>query len=246
MIKYNEAQSIKNTYEHIFKRLNDERVSFDNQLSALERTLHAKTRDHEDLLLLAGDASHARDVAQQKLQQSRIQYEDHRSQKELKLRERQQIVKVRKQIRERQQQRERKRKEILESQNKLDSSENDINLSKTASHSETLINYENAGVMYLQEEEQENKLDLYENAFRKIKDATGVSDVNDVINKILRQESTTENLILQTNQNQERIEEVITLIEQLKKTVENLKYSTTSAGQCKQIVDAKEKQLIDT
>lgn len=55
MIKFNEAQSIRKTYEQIVRRLNEERVGFDNQLAAIERTLSAKQRDFEELLLLAGE-----------------------------------------------------------------------------------------------------------------------------------------------------------------------------------------------
>jgi hypothetical protein len=54
MIKYNESMSIRKTYEQIVLRLREERVGFDNQLSALERTLIAKQRDYEELLLLSG------------------------------------------------------------------------------------------------------------------------------------------------------------------------------------------------
>ena len=39
MIKYNEAQSIRKTYEMIVKRLKDERVGYDNQLAAIEQLL---------------------------------------------------------------------------------------------------------------------------------------------------------------------------------------------------------------
>ena len=49
----------------IVKRLKEERVGFDNQLQALERTLQAKQRDYEELLFLSGDANHAREVSQQ-------------------------------------------------------------------------------------------------------------------------------------------------------------------------------------
>ena len=41
LIKYNEAQSIRRTYEQIVKRLREERIGFDNQLAAIERTLKA-------------------------------------------------------------------------------------------------------------------------------------------------------------------------------------------------------------
>lgn len=40
----------------------EERVGFDNQLGAVERTLQAKIKDYEELLLLSGDANHAREV----------------------------------------------------------------------------------------------------------------------------------------------------------------------------------------
>ena len=58
MIKYNEAQSIRKTYEQIVRRLKEERVGFDNQLSAIERTLGAKLRDYDELLLLGGIVAH--------------------------------------------------------------------------------------------------------------------------------------------------------------------------------------------
>merc|ERR1719253_1464341 len=78
MIKYNEAQSIRKTYEQIVKRLKEERIGFDNQLAALERTYAAKQRDYEELLLLSGDANHAREVAQQELERVRGGYEEER------------------------------------------------------------------------------------------------------------------------------------------------------------------------
>ena len=219
MIKYNEAQSIKNTYEHIHKRLNDERVSFDNQLSALERTLFSKSRDYEELLQLAGDANHAREVAHQELQRNRNLYEDNRSVRETKIRERHQIVKVRKQLLQRQEHRASKRKELVD---KL-SSENDTN-----DEAHIMLNssdrVEDFGMFYSEEIEQENKLDVYENAFRKIREATGVSDVNEVIQKIVGQENTTENLVSLTKQNQGRVEEFMLLKQKLKKSVEELNY----------------------
>ena len=84
MIKYNEATSIRKTYEQIFHRLKEERVGFDNQLSALERTLAAKQRDYEELLLLSGDANHAREIAQMELDRVRGGYEEERMRREVR------------------------------------------------------------------------------------------------------------------------------------------------------------------
>jgi len=67
MVKQNEAQSIRKTYEAIVKRLNEERISFDNRLQAIEGTLKAKERDYEELLLLSHDAYHAKEMAQAEL-----------------------------------------------------------------------------------------------------------------------------------------------------------------------------------
>ena len=49
--------------------------------------------------------------------------------------------------------------------------------------------------------EARSKINIFENAFRKIKEATGVSDVNEVIQKITSQEGTTENLLSLTKEN---------------------------------------------
>merc|ERR1712188_12139 len=69
LIKFNEAQSIKRTYEQIVKRLREERIGFDHQLTALERTFAAKQRG----------------------------YEEERRRRDLELRERHQMVQLRKQ-----------------------------------------------------------------------------------------------------------------------------------------------------
>jgi hypothetical protein len=91
MIKYNEAQSIQRTYEQIVRRLKEERLGFDGQLSALERTLAAKQRDCEELSLLSGDACHARDAAQHEVERMRKSYEQERRRREQELRERHQV-----------------------------------------------------------------------------------------------------------------------------------------------------------
>jgi ribosomal protein S4 len=45
MIKYNEAQSIQQTYEQVVKRLKEERVGYDSQLAAIETCLKGKEHD---------------------------------------------------------------------------------------------------------------------------------------------------------------------------------------------------------
>jgi hypothetical protein len=63
MIKYNEAQSIRKTYEQIMKRLQEERLTFDTQLANFEKTLKAKKMDASQLEMMSRDANHAKEVA---------------------------------------------------------------------------------------------------------------------------------------------------------------------------------------
>ena len=91
MIKYNEAQSIRKTYEQIVRRLKEERVGFDNQLAAIERTLSAKQRDYDELLLLSGDANHARESALGELDRVRAGYDEERRRREKELIDRHQV-----------------------------------------------------------------------------------------------------------------------------------------------------------
>ena len=91
--------------------------------------------------------------------------------------------------------------------------------------------------------ETRNKIDIFENAFRKIKEATGVSDVNEVIQKIMSQENTTENLIQLTRENQIKIESLNEDRRRLKNKVEEMKYSGVSGGARRKLVDDHEDQL---
>lgn len=230
MIKYNEAQSIRKTYESIVKRLKEERVGFDNQLAAIERTLSAKQKDYEELLLLSGDANHAREIALNELERVRAGYEEERKRRERDLRERHQVIQMRKQMLERIKQREKIRAQIESGElNNTYNKAVDNSLNNKAITNERL--------------ETRNKIDIFENAFRKIKEATGVSDVNEVIQKIISQESTTENLINLTKENQVKIEGLYEQKRKLKIRVEEAKYTGVGGGHKRKMVDDQEDQL---
>ncbi len=231
MIKYNEAQSIRKTYEQIVKRLKEERVGFDNQLAAIERTMAAKHRDYEELLLLAGDANHARETALGELDRVRAGYEEERRRRERDLRERHQVVQLRRQMLERIKHREKMRQQ-LEGEEKMAQTNATLAMS---SATQKMVQDERI--------ETRNKIDVFENAFRKIKEATGVSDVNEVIQKIVSQESTTENLIALTRENQGKIEALSEMRRKVKLQFEEVKYSGAAGGHRRKMVDDHEDQL---
>ncbi|CAM9968006.1 unnamed protein product, partial [Ectocarpus sp. 4 AP-2014] len=88
-----------------------------------------------------------------------------------------------------------------------------------------------------------SKIDVFENAFRKIKEATGVSDVNEVIQKMISQESTAESLMILTKENQARIEGLNKRKSSLKAAVEEVKYSGPGEGHRRKMVDDHEDLL---
>jgi len=233
MIKYNEAQSIRSTYEHIVKRLKEERLSFNNQLSALERTLKAKKRDYDELLLLSGDATHAREVAQHELNQARCGYEDKRARRAGEIRERQQVVKIRLQMLEKQEKRESMKRDVSKKAESKDGDHDD----------DGMIEYSLANDQEFMED-QERKLQLYEDTYRKIKDATGVSDVNEVIEKVKGQKGTYENLVTLTKQNQSRIEALKKQKEITTRDAEELKLSGNQNTITRKMLDDKEEELV--
>jgi hypothetical protein len=232
MIQYNEAQSIRKSYEQILQRLSEERVGFDNQLTAIERALSSKQRDYEELVLLTGDANHARDTALQELEKVRAVYEDERKKRDKELREQHQSIALRRSMLERMQQREKLRLALATpgiSQSQL--AENEFRQSQAAK------------AAMLEKIESRNKVNIFENAFRKIKEATGVSDVNEVIQKIISQETTTENLIHVTRENQSKMDVLQERKKQIKAHCEELKYNAVGGGQHRKMVDSYEDQL---
>ncbi|GMI36937.1 hypothetical protein TrRE_jg5505 [Triparma retinervis] len=247
MIKYNEAQSIKTTYEQIVKRLKEERVGFDNQLQALERTLQAKQRDYEELLFLSGDANHAKEVSQQELQRVKSAYDEETLRRETELRERHQVVQLRKTMYDRAMKRESKRQEIIEKSIMEDGVDGEGETALRASMSTGALD---PGLLDAQRNADisakaasNNKIDIFENAFRKIKEATGVSDVNEVIQKIESQEGTSANLLALTKENQARIENLAESREKMQKSVEEVKYSSSGGGHRRKMVDDHEENL---
>jgi hypothetical protein len=213
MIQYNEAHGICSTYEHIVKRLEEEKLCFDNQLTALERTLTLKNQDHEELVLLSANASHAREIAQQNLQKAKSSFEDGKSRRSREIRERQQHVRLRKQMAKTHERSAEERRKVL----------------GTADTDASRLMTTPAPVGGRKSEEQiadqEHALNAYEAALQKIKDATGVSNVDDVIRKVVGQESTTDNLKSLTAQNQSKLEQLKRFHENLAQEVDKLKHS---------------------
>eukprot|EP00933_Yihiella_yeosuensis_P060993 TRINITY_DN63809_c0_g1_i1.p1 TRINITY_DN63809_c0_g1~~TRINITY_DN63809_c0_g1_i1.p1 ORF type:complete len:574 (-),score=196.11 TRINITY_DN63809_c0_g1_i1:289-1899(-) len=235
MIKYNEAQSIRKTYEAIVKRLKEERTGFDNQLAAIERTLKGKERDYEELLLLSHDAYHAKEMAQAELHRFEQGVMEERNQRDKEVQEKKALVEQRVAMNKRLEQREKLLKQQQEAEK-----HGQTQLKQMSATSDLT-----AGLSgdYAQEERQ--KLLDYEEAFHAIKEATGVSDVNEVIQKFLTQEDTQKNLQNLTKENQATIDKLTEERRRLRLQVEELKFSSGGGSGRRQAIDDFESHLAE-
>ena len=279
MIKFNEAQAIRTTYQQIVKRLKDERIGLDNQLSALERTLEVKRNDYDELMLLSGyvlmlecferllvflffsvflslslshthslthslthshththifshnnnnnnnsEANHSRDVALRQLKDAEKSFREHARHRELELKDREFVVKQRRELKKRVEERQKERSDVIAKTSSNMNLEDEEKLRKTLLESK---------VRKTQCEEESStlreKLKMFESAFGQIREATGVSDVQEVLQKISTQESTRENLTKLSKENQLKIEELQELLKKAGVRLEELKYAGPSA-----------------
>ncbi|CAJ1344050.1 unnamed protein product [Effrenium voratum] len=225
MIKYNEAQSIRKTYEAIVKRLRDERIGFDNQLAAIERTLKAKERDYEELLLLSHDAYHAKEMAQAELHRFEQGVMEERNQRDKEVQEKKILVEQRVEMN--------KRLELREKSLKQQPEEKGNERLKEAS----VVSEFTAGYSGDAAQEELQKIMDYKEAVQAIKDATGVSDANEIIQKFLTQEDTQKNLQQLTKENQETIDRLTEDRRRLRLQVEDLKFSSGGQGGRRQAID---------
>merc|ERR1719401_897524 len=235
MVKHNEANSIKKTYETIVKRLKEERMGFDNQLAAIERTLKVKERDYEELLLLSHDAYHAKEMAQAELHRFEQGVMEERNQRDKEVQEKKLLVEQRVIMNKRLEQREK----MLKQQQEIDKA-GERQLKEMSATSDLTANVSRD---YSQEERQ--KLSDYQEAFHAIKDATGVSEVNEVIQKFLTQEDTQRNLTNLTKENQATIDKLTEERRALRARVEELKFSSGGNPQRRQALDDFETHLAE-
>mmetsp|Transcript_15807 Transcript_15807/g.40180 ORF Transcript_15807/g.40180 Transcript_15807/m.40180 type:complete len:533 (-) Transcript_15807:286-1884(-) len=232
MIKHNEATSIRKTYEAIVKRLKEERIGFDNQLAAIERTLKSKERDYEELLLLSHDAYHAKEMAQAELHRFEQGVMEERNQRDREVQEKKALV----------EQRVSMNKKLEDHQKKL-KAQQEAEKQEKAGKDLAATSDLTAGISSDYAHEERQKLEDYQEAFHAIKEATGVDDVNEVIQKFLTQEDTQKNLAKLTKENQATIDRLTEERRKIRLQVEELKFCGTANR--RQVIDDQEARLAE-
>jgi len=209
MIKYNEAQSIRKTYEQIVKRLKEERVGYDNQLAAIERSLKGKEHDFEELLLLKHDASHAKELAYAELRKYEQKKSAVKDLREAYLDDKKKAVQTKDDYIQRLERQE------MDRADKNPDSKSHADLSPEYNLGEFAGGDNNVN---------KHKLKDYDEAFRRIYEATGVTDVNDIIQKYTTQDETSKSLNDLKQEYLEKIEYLNNEKARIKTELNTLKY----------------------
>lgn len=239
LIKYNEAISIKKTYEQIVKRLKEERVGFDNQLAAIERTLKAKDYDYQELLKMSHAANHAKEMAKRDLQQFKMNFDEERHQKDRELNDRKAYVQSKVDQTQKLERREKmlKQQEVDEQRAKAEDEQR---------QQQNQLALQSGGVRGGDRSaDDDEKLSQYEAAFRAIKEATGVTDVKELMNRFIAQEETHSNLCAMSKEAQGRIEQLKAENAELGGKLEELRYSGSGQLGSRRIIEEFEIHLAE-
>jgi chromosome segregation ATPase len=209
MIKYNEAQSIRKTYEQIVKRLKEERVGYDNQLAAIERSLKGKERDFEELLLLKHDATHAKELAQAELRKYDQKKAAVKDLREAYLDDKKKAIQ--------------NKDEYIQKLERHEMDRGDPNM-EPKSHIDLSPDYKGGDFGSGGDNVNKYKLKDYEEAFRRLYEVTGVTDVNDIIQKYTTQDETSKSLNDLKQEYMEKIEYLNNEKNRIRTELNTLKY----------------------
>jgi chromosome segregation ATPase len=208
LIKYNEAQSVKRTYEEIVKRLQEDRLLFDNQINHFERTLKAKMLEVSELELLSKDANHAKELAKNELGRLEQQISEERKQREKELLQKRELVRIK---REENAQLEKLPRPTLEGENDINAGGARPNESQKEQATDT---------------EREKRRAEYEEVMMMIKDVMGVNHLSEVLQKFQQQRETHAHLTQLQQANENRLTELKDTRSEIKKAFEELRLNS--------------------
>ncbi|TPX32612.1 hypothetical protein SmJEL517_g04325 [Synchytrium microbalum] len=204
-IKYNEAQSIRKTYEQITRKLQDERLTFDKQIEGFERTLRAKRHDASDLEAMSRDANHAKEVAKAELARFEAQINEERKQREKDLTFRKEMVKH--------------QMELADKLNITSMQMEDPTAESALPSSESKPT---------RDDTLEQAALEFEHTLRVIQEATGASDISEVSARFQAQQETKSHLISLQRKAESRVDSLKQEHKEAIKELGELKYSGES------------------
>ncbi|XP_022320197.1 outer dynein arm-docking complex subunit 3-like [Crassostrea virginica] len=200
-LKIDEASHLKRIYEDIKRKLEVEAGNFPSILDCMEAEIRNTKAELKELRAMHDDAHISKEAAQQELAKHEKVVYTERKQREVELQ------KMKKEAEEKKMQHERIERRIAQ---------------RGSIQQDELSPQEKQA---LQGEEQQQKITTYEEAFKRIKEATGVSDTMEVVRRFEGQEDTTKHLEALQKDNEKQITRLKEEKEKLQMEFEEMKYT---------------------
>ncbi|XP_070532404.1 outer dynein arm-docking complex subunit 3-like [Ptychodera flava] len=199
-LKLHEAEHINRTYDSIKGQMLGDALGFGNNLDDLEKEIERQKEELKELKEMNKDAQISRDAAKSELSRHEETVYAERKKREEALND------LKKQAEEKKQHAERVERRLQRA---------------SIQHEDLTPEQKQA----LSGEEQERKIGTYEEAFNAIKEATGVSDLAEVVARFESQEDTTKHLEELKKDSEKQLARLREEKEKLQKEFEEMKYS---------------------
>lgn len=213
MIKYNEAMSIRRTYEQILTRLKEERAGYDNQIAAIQKSLKAKGHDLSEFKLLLQDSKQAKNNSQKLVNNTKMsqkQFEKHFEQ----------LIQA---------QQNENRKEMRNEKNEAKKRKQKLN--------DSLPEISDEKVTMNKDNDLEREVKRFEEADKLIRETTGADDINEICQKFSNLRETKENLKNEKKELEKMCDSLTKKKEDLSKELNRLKYQSQDEITRKEIED---------
>lgn len=209
-LKYKEAQAIRKTYLKITDCLSKDRLTYDNQLAALEKALKDKRAQYAELEIMARDAIYAKKIAKDEQQKYETYFVEQKKRNEKELTTRKDLM-----------------------QRSMDEhvwNDESTRQSKIPDETELTTELE-------RQTEDQVKLRFSEINFKKLKNVTGASHIKHVISKISAQSDTQEHLLQIVEECKTKKLAVTQANEELQAELNNFKYTDDWRGISPKVVE---------
>ena len=183
-MKTQEAQNICTTYQKILAQFNEEKLDYPKRFDDIKVEIERNKEELKKLKEMQVDAETSRDAAKNQLVKQEEKLRKERKEREDKLKELRKLAEEKKQIMDKADRR-------LQSRSAVNPQDQESSTSGDKSG---------------QTEETEKKILTYQEAFFKIKEATGVLDNADIVERFRNQDDTYHNLEEQKKNNAETLE----------------------------------------
>ncbi|KAJ4922086.1 hypothetical protein JOQ06_027911 [Pogonophryne albipinna] len=200
--KCKEAENIMINYQKLKSHLQDESLTFQGQLDSLEAEILKHREELHDMQIMNNNAQLSKEAAKADLQQlEECLYKERKERERI-------IASYRKKVEERKAQAEKNDRRAQRTAMQPDE------LSSEAQHSSPRI----AG-------EEEKVISTFEEAFRRIKEATGVTDIQEIVERFISQKETHQHLEKLKGENETVLQQLKEQKELLDQQFQDMKYS---------------------